>query len=167
MSQAAAATTDAAAAQALAERVGAGMFAADRASRELLGMRLLAIGPGRATLAMTVREDMLNGHRICHGGLIFTLADSAFAFACNSYDHVTVAAGCSIEFLRPGQPGDTLVAEASERVLQGRTGIYDITVRNGAGEVVALFRGKSARIAGRVLPEAPAAGAAPSPTSPS
>jgi acyl-CoA thioesterase len=99
-----------------------------------------------------VRADFLNGHQICHGGLIFTLADSTFAFACNSYNISTVAAGCSIEFLRPVQGGDVLTAEAVEQTLVGRTGIYDIRVTNRAGETVAMFRGKSAQIKGNVIP---------------
>jgi acyl-CoA thioesterase len=96
---------------------------------------------------------MLNGHEICHGGLIFTLADSTFAFACNSHNKVTVAAGCSIEFLKPGHLGDMLTCEGVEQVLQGRHGIYDMKVTNQRGEVVAMFRGKSAHIQGTVIPE--------------
>jgi acyl-CoA thioesterase len=111
-----------------------------------------ACRPGYARLRMTVRTDFLNGHQICHGGLIFTLADSAFAFACNSYNISTVAAGCSIEFLRPVQGGDVLTAEAVQQTLIGRTGIYDIRVTNRAGETVAMFRGKSAQIKGNVIP---------------
>ncbi|MBG9389467.1 hydroxyphenylacetyl-CoA thioesterase PaaI [Caenimonas aquaedulcis] len=141
------------AAQDLASRVGDAMFAADRASREFMGMELVACEAGRAVMRMTVREPMLNGHLICHGGLIFTLADSTFAFACNSRNQVTVAAGCSIEFLKPGQLGDVLTCEGVERVLQGRHGIYDMTVTNQAGEVVAVFRGKSTQIKGQVIPE--------------
>jgi acyl-CoA thioesterase len=95
---------------------------------------------------------MLNGHQICHGGLIFTLADSTFAFACNSHNKVTVAAGCSIEFLKSAQAGDVLTCEGVERVLQGRHGIYDMNVTNQRGEVVAMFRGKSATIPGHVIP---------------
>ncbi len=143
----------AAPAQALAERVAASMFAADPASRAL-GMRIDAVGPGRARLSMTVRGDMLNGHAICHGGFIFTLADSAFAFACNSYNHVTVASGCSIEFVAPAREGDRLTADARERSAAGRTGVYDIDVTNQRGETVALFRGKSYRIKGEVVPGA-------------
>src|SRR5438105_6522048 len=138
--------------QALAERVGAAMFARDRAS-QALGMALLAIRPGYARMSMTVRDDMVNGHDICHGGLIFTLADSTFAFACNSHNKVTVAAGCSIEFLKPGKAGDVLTCEGVEQVLQGRHGIYDMKVTNQRGEVVAVFRGKSAHIQGTVIPE--------------
>jgi acyl-CoA thioesterase len=128
------------------------MFAADTASRDTMGMELLACEPGRAVMRMTVTERHLNGHRICHGGFIFTLADSTFAFACNSRNRVTVAAGCSIEFLRPGQPGDVLTCEGVEQVLQGRHGIYDMKVSNQRGEVVAMFRGKSAQLPGTVIP---------------
>lgn len=140
-------------ADALAREVGASMFAADRASREFMQMELLSCEPGRAVMRMTVREPMLNGHEICHGGLIFTLADSTFAFACNSYNKVAVAAGCSIEFLRPAHLGDVLTCEGVEQTLQGRHGIYDMRVSNQRGEVVAMFRGKSAQIAGAVIPE--------------
>jgi acyl-CoA thioesterase len=136
-----------------AARVGEAMFAADAASKDFLQMELLACEPGRARMRMTVRAPMLNGHRICHGGLIFTLADSTFAFACNSHNKVTVAAGCSIEFLKPAQLGDVLTCEGVEQVLQGRHGIYDMQVRNQRGEVVAMFRGKSAQIQGTVIPE--------------
>lgn len=137
-------------AEVLARRVGQAMFERDAASQGL-GMRIEEMGPGRARLSMVVRPDMLNGHGICHGGFMFTLADSAFAFACNSRNEATVAAGCSIEFLRAVQPGETLTAIAQERVLAGRTGIYDITLVDAAGQAVALFRGKSARIKGEVL----------------
>jgi acyl-CoA thioesterase len=139
----------------LATRVGETMYAADAASREFLQMELVACEPGRAVMRMTVREPMLNGHKICHGGLIFTLADSTFAFACNSRNKVTVAAGCSIEFLKPGQLGDVLTCEGVEQMLQGRHGIYDMRVTNQKGEVVAMFRGKSATIQGTVIPEEP------------
>ena len=140
----------------LAQAVGESMFAADSASRDFMQMELLACEPGRARMRMTVREAMLNGHQICHGGLIFTLADSTFAFACNSHNKVAVAAGCSIEFLKPGQLGDVLTCEGVEQTLQGRHGIYDMKVSNQRGEVVAMFRGKSAQIAGNVLPGAQA-----------
>src|SRR6187551_1610106 len=116
--------------QDLAARCGASMFAGDRASRDFMQMELVSCEPGRAVMRMTVREAMLNGHEICHGGLIFTLADSTFAFACNSRNHVAVAAGCSIEFLRPGQLGDVLTCVGVEQALQGRHGIYDMTVTN-------------------------------------
>jgi acyl-CoA thioesterase len=136
-----------------AAKVGEAMFAADRASREFMQMELVSCEPGRAVMRMTVREPMLNGHEICHGGLIFTLADSTFAFACNSHNKVTVAAGCSIEFLKPGRLGDVLTCEGVEQALQGRHGIYDMKVSNQHGEIVAMFRGKSAHIQGTVIPE--------------
>ena len=135
----------------LARRVGESMFAADAASRDFLRLELLACTPGRATMRMAVREELLNGHRICHGGLIFTLADSTFAFACNSRNQATVAAGGQIEFLKAAQLGDVLTCEAQEQALSGRHGIYDMRVANQRGEVVALMRGKSARIAGEVI----------------
>jgi len=144
------AATDRAAAQALAESVAASMYARDTASKAL-GMRIVRVEPGFAELTMTVRIDMLNGHAICHGGLIFTLADSAFAFACNSYNLSTVASGCAIEFMAPAREGDVLTARARERQLAGRTGVYDVEVANGRGEVVALFRGKSYRIKGHLV----------------
>ena len=124
-------------AQALAERVAAGMYARDRAS-QAMGMQIGAIGPGYAELTMTVRADMLNGHAICHGGFIFTLADSAFAFACNSYNLTTVASGCAIDFVAPAREGDMLAAMARERSVSGRTGVYDIEVTNQRGERVAV-----------------------------
>ncbi|MDP1566294.1 MAG: hydroxyphenylacetyl-CoA thioesterase PaaI [Polaromonas sp.] len=141
----------------LARQVGESMFAVDTASKDTMGMELLSCEPGRAVMRMTVAERHLNGHKICHGGFIFTLADSTFAFACNSRNHVTVAAGCSIEFLRPGQPGDVLTCEGVEQILQGRHGIYDMKVSNQRGEVVAMFRGKSAQLAGTVIPDGEAA----------
>jgi acyl-CoA thioesterase len=137
-----------------AARVGETMFAADAASREFMRMELVSCAPGRAVMRMPVRENMLNGHRICHGGFIFTLADSTFAFACNSHNKVAVAAGCSIEFLKPAQLGDLLTCEGVEQVLQGRHGVYDMKVSNQRGDVVAVFRGKSAQIQGTVFPEA-------------
>lgn len=137
----------------LAARVGEAMFAVDRATKELLGIELVCCEPGRAVMRMKVRESMLNGHDICHGGLIFTLADSTFAYACNSRNLNTVAAGCSIEFLKSGKAGDVLTCEGVERLLQGRHGVYDMTVTNQDGEVVAMFRGKSTQIKGHVIPE--------------
>jgi acyl-CoA thioesterase len=142
-------------AAALARAVADRMFANDRASRGL-GMAIAGVAPGTATLTMTVRADMLNGHAICHGGYIFTLSDSAFAFACNSYNLNTVAQGCAIEFLAPAREGDVLTARAAERSRAGRTGVYDIEVTNQRGETVALFRGKSYQIKGHVIE--PAAG---------
>ena len=137
----------------LAQRVADAMFAADRASRELMQMVLVSCAPGRAVMRMTVREEQLNGHQICHGGFIFTLADSTFAFACNSHNKSAVAASASIEFLKAGQLGDVLTCEGIEQTLQGRHGIYDMRVTNQRGEVIAMFRGKSAQIAGAVIPE--------------
>jgi acyl-CoA thioesterase len=134
----------------LARVVGRAMYEADAASQSL-GMRVQAVGPGCATLTMRVRADMLNGHRTCHGGLIFSLADSAFAFACNSRNVSTVASGCTIDFLAPAVEGDVLTAEARERSLAGRTGVYDVTVSNQDGRAVALFRGRSYRIKGQVV----------------
>jgi acyl-CoA thioesterase len=136
---------------ALARKVGEAMFAGDNASKDFMQMELVTCEPGRAIMRMTVREPMLNGHKICHGGLIFTLADSTFAFACNSHNNMAVAAGCSIEFLKPGQLGDVLTCEGVEQTLQGRHGIYDMKVSNQNGEVIAMFRGKSAQIKGTVI----------------
>lgn len=123
------------------------MWADDEASRAL-GMRLVEVTPGRAVLAMRIRPDMANGHGIAHGGFTFTLADSAFAFACNSHNRRTVAQGCDIAFLAPVHEGDVLEAEAVERWRQGRNGIYDVTVRRG-DDVVAEFRGRSREIGGQ------------------
>jgi acyl-CoA thioesterase len=138
------------AARALAERVAASMYERDTAT-QALGIRVVRVEPGFAELAMIVRNDMLNGHEICHGGFIFTLADSAFAYACNSYNLNTVASGCAIEFTAPAHRGETLTARARERQLAGRTGVYDVEVANGRGETVALFRGKSYRIKGHLI----------------
>jgi acyl-CoA thioesterase len=135
----------------LARATAAAMYENDACSRAL-GLEILEVRAGYARLRMAVRDDFLNGHQICHGGLIFTLADSTFAFACNTYNINTVAAGCSIEFLKPVSRGDVLTAEAVEQLLSGRTGIYDIRVTNRAGEAVAMFRGKSAQIRGNLIP---------------
>lgn len=134
--------------QQVAERVAAGMLANDRASRGL-GMQITAIGPGTARLTMTVRDDMLNGHEICHGGFITLLADSAFAFACNSWNELTVASGLNIDFTAAAQRGDVLTAEASEVHQAGRTGVYNIDVHNQRGERVATMRGRSYRMKGK------------------
>jgi acyl-CoA thioesterase len=136
-----------------ARKVGETMFAVDTASKDTMGMELLSCEPGRAVMRMPVQPLHLNGHQICHGGFIFTLADSTFAFACNSHNKNAVAAGCSIEFLRPAHAGDVLTCEGVEQTLSGRHGIYDMRVSNQRGEVVAMFRGKSAVIAGTVYPE--------------
>ncbi|MES2320309.1 MAG: hydroxyphenylacetyl-CoA thioesterase PaaI [Pseudomonadota bacterium] len=135
--------------QALADLAGKTMFERDPAS-QALGMLLAEIRPGYARMTMAVRQDMLNGHQICHGGYIFMLADSAFAFACNSHNHNTVGAACTIDFLAPGQLGDLLSAEAVEQVLSGKTGVYDVKVSNQDGRTVALLRGKSHRVGGLV-----------------
>lgn len=121
------------------------MFERDVASRSL-GMELLESRPGYARVAMPVRSDMVRGHGTCHGGFVFALADSAFAFACNSHGGTVVAAGCSIEYLAPVTLGDRLVAEAHELVLAGRGGVYDVTVANQRGEIVAAFRGRARRV---------------------
>ena len=134
--------------QILAEAVRDAMLAKDRATRSL-GMSIDAIGPGAATVSMTVRDDMLNGFDVCHGGLITTLADSAFAFACNSYNELTVASGITIDIVAPARGGDVLTATASEVTRAGRTGVYDVEVRNQRGERVAVFRGRSYTIKGK------------------
>jgi len=134
---------------ALAHKTAEAMWQGDAASKGL-GMEIVDVGPGHATLAMTVLPDMVNGHSILHGGLAFTLADSAFAFACNAYNVVTVAAGCEITFTAPGKLGDRLTAEAREVFRRGRSGVYDIIVRNQDGAVIALFRGKSRSLGGPV-----------------
>jgi acyl-CoA thioesterase len=136
-------------AQQLAELAGKTMYERDPASQKL-GMTLDAIRPGYALMRMRVREDMLNGHGTCHGGYIFMLADSAFAFACNSHNFNTVGAGCSIDYLAPGFEGDLLTAEAQEQALSGKTGVYDVVVSNQEGRKLALFRGKSHRVNGMV-----------------
>ena len=132
--------------QRTAERAVEALWRGDAASRGL-GMIIESCGPGRAVVTMRVRSDMVNGHRICHGGLIFALADSAFAFACNSHGDNTVAAGASIDFLAPGREGDVLRAVATERWRAGRSGLYEIQ----RDEMVALFRGRSHRVAGRLI----------------
>jgi acyl-CoA thioesterase len=136
------------AAQNTAEQVREGMLRNDRATRAL-GMTVLDIAPGRATLSMRVREDMLNGHDICHGGLIATLADSTFAFACNSYNELTVASAFSIDFVAPARLDDVLHARCEEMSRAGRTGVYDTEVTNQRGERVAMFRGRSYTLKGK------------------
>lgn len=136
--------------QALAEAVASAMFARDPASQGL-GMTINAVGPGRASMSMTIRADMLNGHQSCHGGFIFALADSAFAFACNSYNLNTVGAACTIDYLAPGRLHDVLTAEAQEQALNGKSGVYDVRVSNQDGRTIALFRGKSLRVGGEVI----------------
>jgi acyl-CoA thioesterase len=135
----------------LARACADAMWAGDKASQGL-GMEIVEVASGRAVIAMTVTEAMVNGHGICHGGFLFTLADSAFAFACNSHNQNTVASHCAVSFLRPGRLGERLVATAVERWREGRSGITDVTVTNGAGEVLAEFRGNSRTIKGTLLP---------------
>jgi len=127
------------------------MWAEDSASKGL-GMQLISVEPGRAVLAMTITEKMVNGHNIAHGGFIFTLADSTFAFACNTYNQRTVAQQCAITFIAPGKLGDRLIAKGVERNRAGRSGIYDITVSRDDGTVIAEFRGHSRTIEGTLLP---------------
>ncbi len=134
--------------QELANTASQAMWQNDRASKSL-GMKLLSVGPGKARLSMVVRVDMLNGHDICHGGLITTLADSAFAFACNSYNEITVASGFDVNLLLAAHVGDELTASASEVSKAGRTGVYDINVSNQRGQVVAAFRGRSYSLKGK------------------
>ena len=136
--------------QALAEAAARALWARDRATQGL-GMTIDRIAPGQAVMSMPVRPDMLNGHDTCHGGFMFLLADSAFAFACNSYNRNTVASACHIDFLAPARLGDVLQAEAIERSRSGRTGVYDIAVSVRGGKTVALFRGKSATIKGQFI----------------
>ena len=136
-------------AQQLAESAAAAMRARDRGSHAL-GMKFLGVGPGTASMQMAVREDMANVHDTCHGGYIFTLADSTFAYACNSHNKNAVAVTCIIEYLRPAYVGDVLTATGSEQGLEGRNGVYDIRVENQKGELVALFRGKSTQVKGEV-----------------
>jgi acyl-CoA thioesterase len=131
-----------------ADLVRVGMARNDRTAR-FLGIEIHEVTPGGATLSMTVREEMLNGHDICHGGLISTLADSTFAFACNSYNEMTLASGFSIDFIAPGRLGDVLTATCTEITKSGRTGVYDTVVTNQRGERIAIFRGRSYTMKGK------------------
>lgn len=137
--------------QEIARRAADVMWSGDRAS-QALGMEILAVGPGTAQLSMVVREDMVNGHDIAHGGFIFSLADSAFAFACNAYGDVTVAAQCAITYVRPARLGDRLIATAREISRTGRSGIYDIAV-SANDKTIAEFRGHSRTIGGSFITE--------------
>ena len=148
--------------QATADHVAVAMMREDRAC-QALGIAVASIAPGRAVMTMTVRPDMLNGFGICHGGLIATLADSAFAYACNAYNELTVASGLSVDFLAPGREGDVLTARAVEVSLAGRTGVYDVVVSNQRGESVAVFRGRSYAIKGRPTVPLPVGDAAAAP----
>ena len=129
----------------LAQSAVESMFRSDLASQNL-GVEILEVTPGAVRIAMTVRPEMLNGHGLCHGGFIFTFADSAFAFACNSYGEPMVAAGATIEFLAPTPAGERLTAVASEVTRTARGGIYDVRVAKSTGETIALFRGRSSRL---------------------
>jgi len=139
-------------AQQLAELSAEAMLSGDPASTRL-GMVVEEVRPGFARLRMTVVAYMINSHNICHGGYVFTLADSAFAFACNTYNRVTVASGATIDFLAPVYLDDELTAEASEQALGGRTGVYDVVVTNQRGKNVAVFRGRSHRLQGSLFDE--------------
>lgn len=136
-------------AQQSADAAAQAMYARDRCARSL-GIMLLGVGPGSASMQMAVREDMVNSHNTCHGGMIFSLADSTFAYACNSHNRKAVAVTCLIEYMRPAHVGDVLTASGAEQGLAGRNGVYDIRVENQKGELVALFRGKSTQIVGQV-----------------
>jgi acyl-CoA thioesterase len=136
--------------QALAELTAKSMYERDGAS-QAIGARVVSVAPGKAGMSMTVRKDMLNGHQTCHGGFIFALADSTFAFACNSRNDVTVASGCTIDYLAPAFEGDVLTAQAAEYSLAGRVGVYDVHVSNQHGKKIAIFRGRSYRIKGQVV----------------
>jgi acyl-CoA thioesterase len=133
--------------QALAERIAKEIEREDRSSR-WLGMRLDEVGAGYARLSMRVSEQMVNGHRVCHGGLVFALADSSFGYACNTHNQRALAASCSIDFLAPAQLGDELSAEARETARAGRSAVYDVRVTNQTGELIALFRGKATTVKG-------------------
>jgi len=134
--------------QQTADLVRERMFASDRASKAL-GMRVVEMSPGQATLTMTVHDDMLNGHDICHGGFTAALADSAFAFACNSYNELTLASGFAIDLVAPARLGDVLTAVCREVVKSGRSGVYDTVVDNQHGQRIAVFRGRSHTLKGK------------------
>ncbi len=139
---------------AAAQRVGAAMYARDTVAQKL-SMTLAEIEEGYAKLSMRVTAEMLNGHGICHGGYVFTLADTAFAYACNSYNQIALAANCAIDFVAPAREGDLLTASAREQFLAGRSGIYDVEVTNQRGDRVALMRGRSQRIKGEIISDTP------------
>jgi acyl-CoA thioesterase len=126
------------------------MYARDHAAKSM-GITIGEVKQGYACVHMKVRKDMLNGHDICHGGYVFALADTAFAYACNSYNKITVAQNCDIDFLRSAKEGEELSAVAEERVRGGKTGLYDVTVSRTNGEVLAYFRGRSYQLNGVLL----------------
>lgn len=134
----------------LARDCAEAMYERDQATRRM-GIQLLEAGPGTSKLSMRVRDDMIQGHGTCHGGYLFALADSAFAFACNSYNDATVAIGCSIDYVAPAREGDELIAHAFEQSRSGRTGNYDVRIENSQGQLIALFHGKSYKVRGTVL----------------
>ncbi len=146
-------------AQTLASACADAMWKHDQCSKAL-GMNLVSVNPGEAVLELQVRPDMLNGHGICHGGIMFTLADSAFAFACNSYNQNCVAQHCSVSFLHAVEEGERLTAHATERSRIGRSGIYDVVVSAADGRVVAEFRGFSRTVKGTHVPDESADAAA-------
>lgn len=137
-------------AQELAQRAADFLLERDQMSRSL-DMKIVHIGPGRASLSMLVRVDMMNGHGSCHGGVLFSLADTAFAFACNTYNVTTVAAGAAIDFLAPARQGDELTAVANENWRSRRSGVYDVVVMNQRQERIALFRGRSHQLDGKLI----------------
>ncbi len=145
-------TDDHQAARALAQQVRERMSASDHAARAM-GIAIVDVGPGSAHVRMTVRRDMLNGFAICHGGLLTTLADTAFAYACNACNEITVASGLSIDFVAPAKEGDVLDARCEEQAVSGRTGVYDVVVTNQRDERIALFRGRSYRFKGKPVVE--------------
>lgn len=132
--------------------IAAAMFERDHAARAL-GITIDSVGVGTATMSMLVRPDMIQGHGTCHGGMIFSLADTAFAYACNSKNTITVAGACNIDFLRPAYKDDKLTAVATETAAVGRHGIYDVLIQNQNGETVATFRGKSVALKGKIIVE--------------
>lgn len=136
--------------QHLASACAQAMYERDTAT-QAMGIRLVSVAPGQAQVAMSVRADMIQGHGTCHGGYLFALADSAFAFACNSYNEATVAMGCSIDYVAPARLGDVLSANCTEQSRAGRTGNYDVRIENQRGELIALFHGKSYKVRGPVL----------------
>lgn len=138
--------------QTLAENCVASMLATDDVAR-LLSIEIVRVRPGEATISMTVDRTMTNSYDKCHGGIIFCLADIAFAYACNNTNKMTVASGCSIEFMAPAEIGDKLTAAVRERIRSGRTGVYDADIKNQRGELLAVFRGKSYQIKGQVIPQ--------------
>jgi acyl-CoA thioesterase len=138
--------------QELAEACAKALWSTDNATQQL-GMELASVGPGEAVIEMVVTERMTNGHGTAHGGYLFTLADSAFAFACNTYNQATVAQHCSVTYITPGAFGDRLTAHAHEISRKGRSGIYDVTITRQDGTVIAEFRGHSRSLGQPLLPD--------------